>query len=283
MAWVQDTETSVLGKPEVAMTYHPESVEIFLPDDVGPLSPVTEPAPTTPGVAKPVSPTQDVTPSNNQHVANQIPDRAKLHDDAIRDAIAMANLLVNPNDQPGGAPGTMDPRRPDSDLSQQIRDLRDTRVEIGTPSRVREDGKIRIGTTDRVIVDSPPTTIEDVAHRPEDRPVRIVVSPVRPDEDNTTLTPDTIMAKIGGLYLTGLQRCYQKGLAGDASLTGKVALRFTVNESGRVVDASAGGVSAGVDGCIASLMGGWTFAVPRDPKSKDPTEASFGLALQLTH
>ena len=60
-------------------------------------------------------------------------------------------------------------------------------------------------------------------------PGRIIPGTVHTDE-TTTLTPDVIIARIKALYLAGLERCYRKALVADPSLTGKVALTFTVCE-----------------------------------------------------
>jgi len=280
-AWVQDNEDTYLGQPSIAMTYQHDAFELDIPDLVEPTTPtMTEPGepstPTLPGVAAQVKPSQNVTPSGNQHIANKLPDAQALRDQAI----AMANMLANPTGGPNGTPGGMDPRRPNADLNAQIRDVQNQTVEIGNPTRgpVR-DTQHQIGTTKGPIVDAP-LVIDGPTKKPDETvPGRIQISPVK-TPDVTTLTPAMVLAKIQGAYMSGLTRCYQNGLKQSATLAGKVAISFTVNESGRVVDAHATGVGAGVDGCIANVMGAWTFPVPKE--DGDATEASFSVALQLT-
>lgn len=100
------------------------------------------------------------------------------------------------------------------------------------------------------------------------------------DGPGTTLTVDAVLAKINGAYMSGLQRCYKNGLLGDSTLSGKVAMSFTVTETGRLEDATARGVSPEVDACISALMTGWRFPIPKD-KGGDTTDASFKLGLAL--
>ncbi|MBL0219293.1 MAG: hypothetical protein IPQ07_36175 [Myxococcales bacterium] len=48
-----------------------------------------------------------------------------------------------------------------------------------------------------------------------------------------------VLDKINGVYMSGLQRCYKKGLLEDAKLGGKISMSFTVNERGGLDDNSA--------------------------------------------
>jgi hypothetical protein len=90
-----------------------------------------------------------------------------------------------------------------------------------------------------------------------------------------------VLAKIKASYLPGLQRCYKKGLLGDAALAGKIDIAFTVAENGTVTDAEAHGLTSEVDGCVQDQMTRWRFTQPKD-KDGDPTDASFQIALALT-
>jgi hypothetical protein len=108
---------------------------------------------------------------------------------------------------------------------------------------------------------------------------RISLGPVE-SETRTTLMSDAVLQRIQALYLSGMQRCYARGLATDPSLSGKIAVSFTVDERGHVTDAEASGVDPQVSACIASQMASWRFAAPKD-KAGDPTEASFRISLAL--
>jgi hypothetical protein len=98
--------------------------------------------------------------------------------------------------------------------------------------------------------------------------------------DESTLTPDLVMAKIQAAYFAGLKRCYKDVLKSDPSLRGKVTIAFTVNTTGRAIDGRVTGVSDEVDRCIEGQVSMWRFPIPKD-KDGEPTEASFSIALTL--
>jgi hypothetical protein len=105
-------------------------------------------------------------------------------------------------------------------------------------------------------------------------------APATRSYDESTLTPDIVLAKIQAAYMAGLKRCYKEYLTKDASAHGKVTLSLTIIETGRTGKGSAKGFSGEVDECIGNLMTGWRFPIPKD-KEGDPTEASFSITLQL--
>jgi len=75
-------------------------------------------------------------------------------------------------------------------------------------------------------------------------------------------------------------RCYQQGLRVEPSLRGKVAVTFTVLETGKIDDPSARGVSTEVDSCISKQMASWRFPVPRGADGK-PSDLDIKLSLAL--
>ncbi len=99
--------------------------------------------------------------------------------------------------------------------------------------------------------------------------------------DQTSLTPDTVMAKISSEYMTGLKSCYLDYLAKDATARGRVTLSFTVDETGQAMTnrAQSDALPGVVTTCIEALMAGWTFAIPKDDEG--PTTADFRVSLQL--
>jgi hypothetical protein len=98
--------------------------------------------------------------------------------------------------------------------------------------------------------------------------------------DESSLTPDAVLRKILGAYMSGLKRCHKDLLKKDPTARGKVKLAFTVNESGRTVSPKASGFNGELDQCIEGLMANWRFDVPKDADG-EATEASFEIALQL--
>ncbi len=253
-----------------ALEYHQDTMEVTLPDEPPITTTTTEP--TGPGTALPVRPTHSVTPVGSQHIANELPDPAKLHEDAVH----MADLLVGPGTSKKGTPGDMSARAPGADLRSQIDQEKGKLVTIGDPTHTRtgdeELAKPKKGTA----IDDPTLTHQDHTE--------VRFRPIQPGDIKvdtyTTLTADAVLSKINGLYMAGLQRCYAKGLARDATLAGRVTLKLTVSETGRIDDADARGLSDEVDQCIAGQMASWVFPPPHTAKG-DATQATFAVSLAL--
>lgn len=93
---------------------------------------------------------------------------------------------------------------------------------------------------------------------------------------NAVLTVDGMLDKINSSYMTGLRRCYNKGLAHDPTLKGKVTLSFTISSYGHVAG-EATGIDAAVAGCVANQMRMWKFGRPVDRR-----ETGYRISLQLS-
>ncbi len=226
-------------------------------------------------VVKPTAPTQpkaeDSGRDQKQNVAMQ-EDQAK----------AMADLLTGEGSN-GTSEGDMSKRRPGADLSQQIADVRETGKQVavggGSGRGSRGNGDPRVGTGTGPNINSGGI---DVAGGPkvEHAPTGRITVQEKNALDETTLTPDAVLAKIQTAYMAGLKRCYKEYLKKDASARGKVMLALTINETGRTTKGAAHGFAGEVDDCITGLMGSWRFPIPHD-KDGDATEANFQIGLQL--
>ncbi|MFT3693725.1 MAG: AgmX/PglI C-terminal domain-containing protein [Kofleriaceae bacterium] len=113
---------------------------------------------------------------------------------------------------------------------------------------------------------------------PPHQPGRIALETSTTQVD-TSLSADTVMAKIHSAYIGGVQKCYRDRLKTDPTLAGKETLVFGVNEVGRTVNPSATGI-AGIDTCITTAMTKWRFAVPK--ANDQPTTTSFQIVLRFT-
>ncbi|MGN6107029.1 MAG: AgmX/PglI C-terminal domain-containing protein, partial [Kofleriaceae bacterium] len=197
------------------------------------------------------------------------------------DAQRFAQILSGHDEVPGGT-GTMRARQPGGDLAEQIAEIRDhgaTAVVGNDPRAGRPPA--RLGTGPTRIADDPGQLARQPERREEAREVRLALRPEAvPSGEQTTLTVEVVLARIRGSYLDVLQRCYKKGLASDGALSGKIALAFTVTETGRLADISARGLTPEVDACIRAQMSSWRFPIPRDG-DREATEAAFALALAL--
>lgn len=72
------------------------------------------------------------------------------------------------------------------------------------------------------------------------------------------------VSKVIRRRLSRIRACYERGLKGDPKLSGKVVVRFTISESGRVSTAtlSANSVGGMVGGCIRAAIARMKFSKP---------------------
>ncbi|HEV7555871.1 MAG TPA: AgmX/PglI C-terminal domain-containing protein, partial [Kofleriaceae bacterium] len=264
-AWATDVDVETLGMPPIAQTFHQDVMDVTLPDETK-LPPSSEA-----GAATPVSPTQTAAPIvRPTHIVDRPPPSG---DDALRLAVALTT------DETGhhGTAGTSN-RTPGADLQDQINDIHDRHLTIGSDTGFRADPTSRPGTTtgpivhDNHVADTP-------GHHDEVPRDRFRLIPEPPTGTGVTPSVETVVGRINSVYMTGLQRCYQHVLAGGASSSGKVAISFTVNETGRVVEANAHGMGD-IDACIHSQMLSWRFPAPKDAQGES-TDAYFGVTLVL--
>jgi hypothetical protein len=267
-AWMSDVGTAPLGTPTAAAQYQIETIDI--PD-------FSVPVQQQPGTASPVAPSQTPAPIvHHTHITTTTPHAPpRLTDD---DSQRLASILTGADETPRG-PGSMHARQPGADLDKQLEEASHHPVAIGNNDHTARTGRQDIGVTpEHPPIDDPSFTRSDPTHSLE-RPVRINLSRVETDYA-TTLTPEAVIDKIKAAYMTGLERCYKKGLANDATLTGRVAISFTVDAHGAVSDPDASGVTPQVDACIAGQMSSWRFLTPKD-KDGAPTEVTFHVSLAL--
>lgn len=88
------------------------------------------------------------------------------------------------------------------------------------------------------------------------------------------LTPEVVIAKVRGGYMTGVQRCYTRYLK-NGNGHGRVLVSFTVNAKGQATEGATSGVPAKLGDCIVAEVSRWRFPAPRDG------EQSFALPLDL--
>ncbi len=286
-AWMTDVETRSMLETPVASIYHHDTMEIVIPDEpapvvaLEPLSEITQ----APGATAPESPVQTqppivapiVTPTPTRTTPSTGPAPAM----SVEDAQRFASILTGSETGRTGM-GPMRDRNPGAELGQQIDDVGNRPVEVGTTTdRFRDQHDGRIGTDRGPNIETPTQVATNTPKNENEPEGRITVKPQPVSGEETTLTAQMVLDRINVVYMPGLQRCYKKGLVEDASLAGKIAMSFTVTERGTLHDRSATGVSVKVDECVTELMTSWRFPVPKD-KDGDPTEKPFKMSLQLT-
>jgi hypothetical protein len=272
-AWAGDAPMRDLAQPISEADYEVQTIDLA-PDVTPP------PAMATPDQPGPTSPTSPAVPHHapSRPAAPIAPPAPPSVDDATR----MATILTGATESPNGIT-EMRSRRPGADLEKQIEDASHHPVAIGDNAHRSRPGDLpRIGTATNPggPLDGPHYATLD--HGPEaTAPGHIHVGSLETGI-RTTLTPQAVLDKINSLYMSGLTRCYQTGLAHEGVLGGSVAVEFTVGENGHVTDPSATGVSPTVDACIASEMLHWRF-VPPHTKTGEPTDQTMQLVLVLVH
>ncbi len=199
---------------------------------------------------------------------------------------AYADMLFSEDESGSGFSGDMERRKPGADLGKQLEEVaasgQQTSTGGGSADRGPRGGGPRTGTGTGPAVTGPggPTSAQEGGKQQEKVPTgRISVSDKK-SFDESSLTPDAVLRKILGAYMSGLKRCHKDLLKKDPTARGKVKLAFTVNESGRTVSPKASGFNPDLDQCIEGLMSNWRFEVPKDSDG-EATEASFEIALQL--
>ncbi len=274
-AWATEPDAPAQGSLPLA-TYQQEVIDIQLPDDLGKLP---TPTPTDePGVAAPARPAQQTpTPIHPTHVTTpQPPDPSRLAADAQR----FASIMTGDETSANGRDSDMAHRHPGSDLGKEISEVRDGHYKVGDGAHTSRDMTATRGTDSGLHLDGP-DAIAHSEHHGAEPTGHITPQPIPdPTRDKTSLSIDDVIAKINGPYMAGLQRCYKAGLLHHGDLGGKVSVSFTVDEHGRVSDASATGVANDVDDCVKDQMLRWHFSPPKD-KDGDPTDAEFKLGLVL--
>jgi hypothetical protein len=207
-------------------------------------------------------------------------DAAALQEEAARYAAALAA----DSEASGGVDGKMGETAPGGDLNQQIKETRDSGQEVkvgGAGDRgTKGSGDPRKGTGTGPKSGGAGDVEKGGTDKEEKVPKGRIQVASKKTFDDTSLSADAVLGRIQSVYMRGLQRCYKDLLKSDPTARGKVGLEFTVNESGRVVDAAAKTDYSDLSSCIKGQMKSWTFPPPKD-SDKEATEASFAITLAL--
>ncbi len=203
-------------------------------------------------------------------------------DEAV--AAYVDSLFSDEEDAEGGI-GGMNRRKPGTDLQSQIDHVKDSnaRVEAGggrSDTGPRQGRDAVAGTGKGPALGEPGGTTSSGPVGSDRVPQGRINLGESASLDETSLTPDLVLAKIRSAYMAGLQRCQKDLLKRDPSATGRVTLQFMVGESGRVTKAKVDGFDPAVSACIHSRVMGWRFGVPKDSDG-DTTSATFRITLAL--
>jgi len=277
IAWMGDIQKHGLAEKAYELTFEPEKYQIEL-------KPEPEPdqgsaAGSDAGSADEKKPDKPKTPAKTDTGRSEKDNVAMSEDDAT----AFADKLVfeGPN---GKDVGDMSSRQPNTDLGKQITNVREGNKNVanggGAGRGSRGDGDPRVGTGKGLTVDVGGVSSAGGGKNVEKGPAGRISVASKKALDDSSLSPDAVLAKIQQIYMAGLKRCYKNYLVKDATARGKVTLSLTVTESGSVVNGRANGFAGEVDSCITAQMAGWRFPIPKD-KDGDKTEANFAITLQL--
>jgi hypothetical protein len=276
VALMGDIEKKSAAERAYELTFEPEKyqVEIKVEPD-----PVADSGSAAGSAAKEPAKKEPAKDSGANTGRDAKKDVAMNEDDAA--ALANAMSFDGPN---GNVAADIGKRSPGADLDAQINNVREGNKTVavggGTGRGSRGDGDARVGTGGGPKIGGPGGLDSAGGGKVDSGPKgRISVSDKK-SFDESSLTPDIVLAKIQSVYMAGIKRCYKTYLNKDASARGKVLLSLTVNPTGRTINGNAKGFAGEIDECITTLMGGWRFPVPKD-KDGEATEASFAITLQL--
>jgi hypothetical protein len=280
IAWMGDVEKEGLAERAYELTFEPEKYQVEVKPEPEPVPDQGSAAGSAAGQdKKPDTGKPQPKPSGNTGGRSD-KDNVALSED---DAAAFADKLTfeGPN---GKDVGDMSKRNPNTDLGKQVDAVKEGNktVSAGGGGRgTRGDGDPRVGTGTGPKINAP-GGIDSAGggKQTEKGPAGRISVSNKTSLDETSLTPDLVLAKILSVYMAGLKRCYKNYLTKDATARGKVGLAFTVTESGNVVNGAASGFATEVDQCINGLMAGWRFPGPKD-KDGEKTQATFQITLQL--
>lgn len=266
------------------LTFEPEKYKIEL-------QPEPEPVPDTGSAAGSGAkePVKQKDPVKTKSPGSKDPGGGRKAGDSVamseKDAEAFADTLTGADNKDGKTASDINKRAPGADLDKQIGAVRDGNKTVsvggGAGRGSRGDGDPRVGTGGGPKISGPgglePAGGGKVA---EKGPAGRISVSNKQAFDESSLTPDIVLAKIQSVYMAGLKRCYKQYLNKDASARGKVTLSLTVSATGNTVNGRANGFASEVDACISAQMGGWRFPIPKD-KEGEATDASFAITLQL--
>lgn len=167
-----------------------------------------------------------------------------------------------------------------------VKESGDTVGKVGAGKRdrvVRGGDNRRVGAGNRAKGPDVGKGVEDTGHKKKPRipKSRVRLGGRAHGSDAKNLTPQIVTRTIRNRFMNGLRSCHKIVLKTDPNAGGKVTLKFTVGESGRVVSASVNGFSSIVDNCIQKRMLRWRFRPKPKDKDGDPTDATFRIALML--
>ncbi|MBP6633194.1 MAG: AgmX/PglI C-terminal domain-containing protein [Kofleriaceae bacterium] len=209
-------------------------------------------------------------------------------DDAValaEDAAARAIALLGEDEDPLGMAGGDNRRSPGGDLSKQLDQVKagGQQVTLGGNSGrgTRGSGDPRLGTGTGPKLGGQGGIDSAGGGKTETGPQGRISVADKSALDDTSLTPDAVMAKIMSAYMSALRRCYKDYLKKDPTARGKVTLSFTVNETGRSVSnrAKSDALPGEVTTCIQARMDSWRFPIPKDDDG--PATAEFQISLQM--
>ncbi len=129
----------------------------------------------------------------------------------------------------------------------------------GNPTSLRIPGDQRLGRTDLTTPRGEGPTSGNLREPTGPRTV-LVSAPDAPEPTGTCEGDPQSVSRVFRQGLSGLRSCYERAVRNDPTLAGRMTLRFTVGESGRVSRANASGLGEAVEGCATQTLRRLVFA-----------------------
>lgn len=97
--------------------------------------------------------------------------------------------------------------------------------------------------------------------------------------DQSSLSSSRLAMEFLRRNVSSVKKCYGDVLSTDANASGQMTLKFTVSESGGVLDGDASSWNSGLTACVREAMAKWTFPFPMENNAA--VRARFELTLKL--
>lgn len=139
------------------------------------------------------------------------------------------------------------------------------------------------GETVAVPIEIPSTAPDSAQAAPVARQVDAVAIGLATVTPETSLAGDAVKSKVSRAYLAPIRNCLAAaGPRTDVGPREKIALGFTIDDTGHAIDVSADGTSAAASACLVDVVKKWIFPVPKEA-DLTPTEVSAKVVVDATY
>jgi hypothetical protein len=276
LTWIEYGYDPVVDDTQAMLDLMTRRVHLTPPEDPSVPEPESAEAAATPGETSAPSRAEPGPSQNRPSQSRPSPTRADTQRAAERAEHAAATAVAAMQASFAAITSlTQGPQSAVDQLHRQVlmqsteNDLRNTHgITTNAPSNVARRA-LAVTHAPNATMLGRSTTLASATHEPGTTTVVREVGPTRhlslhteePETDTCTGDAQPVTRAIRG-GLGGFRTCYEHALRDNPTLSGRMTLRFTVGESGRVTEASASGLTPVMAACIERAVHRIVFPVP---------------------